>query len=129
MELRFPNTQRSTQAFALGLMLIISIGCGVTNIHSSKSISEITSQQQAQEIIQVGMTMEQVIARLGKPTNQSSYNGITRWNYVNQKTNYTGKKLISAGLGLAVLPDQKILGVSFGTDGLVQSVDFSQQSF
>lgn len=129
MELRFPNKKHASQVVVIGFMAIVSVGCGVTNIHSSKSISEISSQQQAEEIIQVGMTMDQVSARLGKPTNQSSYNGITRWNYVNQRTNYTGKKLLAAGIGLAVLPDQKILGVSFGTDGLVQSVDFSQQSF
>jgi len=129
MELRFPNKKQTSKIVALGFMAMVTVGCTVSNIHNNKSIDEITSLQQAQEIIQVGMTMQQVSTKLGKPINQSSYNGVTRWHYVTHKTQFRGKKLITAAIGGAVLPDQKVLGVTFGTDGLVKSVDFSEQSF
>ena len=110
-----------------GLASLSLQGCSVSNIHSAKSIETISSAADARAIIQPGMSMAEVESRLGKPTHTYAFNDQITWLYASAQTNFTGKKLLSASLGKAVLPDTKHVSVIFDANGLVERVDYNEQ--
>jgi len=122
--------QKSAIVFGTLLSLSVIAGCSVSNVHNNKNITPINSAADAQAIIKTGMTMSQVEAKLGRPAFQNTFNNKTIWGYQNRTTNFnTPKKILGAALGGTNLPDSKMLTIHFSEQGIVERVDFNQQTF
>ena len=104
-------------------------GCTLSNIHNDKSVAQVNSLSDAQLLVQPGMSMDQVRAKLGKPGFINTYNDTTMWTYQSRNTKLAGKKLIGFVATGYSPADTKMMTVHFDSTGIVEKVDFNQQSF
>ena len=95
--------------------------CEVTTLPSNPSIKEINSLSEARSVIQKGMTMDQVKAKLGQPNHRYTLNSRTVWSYT-QADIKLNPVAVLAGTGL---PDTKAVTVTFDTRGRVIEIGFT----
>ena len=76
------------------------------------------------------MSMAEVRSLLGDPGFTNTFNQTTMWTYQSRKTNVnSGRKLISLTFAGYTPADTKNVTVNFDAAGLVERVDYNQQSF
>ena len=95
-------------------------GCVVENFNSSQAAGEIDSQAEARRVINRGMTMDQVRAKMGHPTATAVQGNRTIWSYVHSQMEHS---LFSLEL-IGRVPDTKTVMVTFNSSGRVSAVDY-----
>lgn len=116
--------------FSILLSAAFLSSCTTSNIHNDASISSINSLSDAQAVIKPGMNMPEVRSLLGDPGFTNTFNQTTMWTYQSRKTKVnSGRKLISLTFTGYLPADTKNMTVHFNAAGLVERVDYNQQSF
>ena len=94
-------------------------GClSTSTIYYNQSVREINSLAEARSLINRGMTMAQVEAKLGRPNGRTVFNNESIWQYSSARVN----------IFLPIPADTKLLSVTFNTAGRVKDVSFTSQS-
>lgn len=108
-------------AFIIACFGVIFCGCTVGNIHNNSNLANISSAEQARAEIRIGMTMEEVLAKWGKPSSKRTDNDTINWSYMHLKSTVTGLP----GLDKR---NQKAVGIAF-ENGRVSKVSFEELDF
>ncbi|MEJ8563300.1 outer membrane protein assembly factor BamE [Yoonia sp. GPGPB17] len=99
--------------------------CTLQSPRNSAALEGISSVQDARALVQRGMTMDQVRAKLGAPSSSQSFNGQVTWAYTGGSG--TIDVLSGFGLGPASINSRAIV-ITFNTSGRVSRVDYNETS-
>lgn len=101
-------------------ILSVLCSCAVGNIHNNSNLENITSADQAKAEIRIGMTMEEVRSKWGKPSQTHTSNNTIHWGYSHRRAVVTGLP------GLSKVKE-KVVNVVFD-NGRVSNVLFVENS-
>ena len=105
------------------LSLLILQACSFTGGNSRAALDGINSQADAARVIRVGMTTNQVTAKLGAPSVTNTFGSTTRWNYHLITDPVSAKSLLRRAVSINPF-NTKILNIYFSANGRVQRVEY-----
>ena len=113
---------------ALLVLPALLLGACSENIHSNKSLRNVSSHKDVSQKIHKGMTQDQVRQTLGEPVVKNRLNDQSIWQYWHRETDLgsTAKVLSSVFTG-NFAQDEKILNIFFNNEGIVTNFTFQSE--
>lgn len=99
--------------------------CALENFNSNPAVSNISSLSEARALVPLGLTMDQVRAKLGRPNANRTMNRETTWVY--GSATHEMSAAAAFGLGAQRTTSKSVL-VTFNSSGRVSRVEYLENS-